>query len=117
MNIAMHCGSPDVLEWLIESEGEGPSGGDGATEYDVKEEQIYEKINEKNNPEEPRPFNLLGLEWLLQRKWKKSEEEVRRCIERVCPGHRSKQWITPLWEKGIEEKRERKPSLKKIRRE
>ncbi|PRP82941.1 hypothetical protein PROFUN_06718 [Planoprotostelium fungivorum] len=64
MNIAMHCGSPDLLEWLIEK-------------YDVKEEQMYEKIVERSSDqyENPRPFNLLGLEWLLQRKWKKSEEE------------------------------------------
>ncbi|PRP87617.1 hypothetical protein PROFUN_04644 [Planoprotostelium fungivorum] len=94
IDIAIENGSPDLLEWLVEK-------------YDVKDEHMYEII--VAGPARckiPRSFNVLGLEWLLQRKWKKSEE-VRRCVERECTGYRSKEWITPLWEKGIEEERRR----------
>lgn len=51
--------------------------------------------------------NIDVLEWLLQRRWKKSEAEVQKWFDREYEDI-TKEWLEHLWEYGMDEERGQK---------
>ncbi|PRP85322.1 hypothetical protein PROFUN_06924 [Planoprotostelium fungivorum] len=76
--------SPDLLLWLIET-------------YDKGDEEMYDMLV-KQAPWGP--FNLPSMEFLLQRKWNESEEEVKTWMDDKPEEYLDVEWMTYLWENG-----------------
>ncbi|PRP81000.1 hypothetical protein PROFUN_11152 [Planoprotostelium fungivorum] len=101
-------GSEDMIKWALD-ERKYLMGSDASTENSPEcstEDEIYHSLlAERKNRHIP------AVEYLLQRKWKKSAEEVQKWFDRE-PGDITVTWLEDLWKYGPEEE---SPKRKRIR--
>ncbi|PRP79585.1 hypothetical protein PROFUN_12846 [Planoprotostelium fungivorum] len=92
-------GSAETMEWLMKIFGTEETKMYRSLASNVRKEYIT-KI-EYRPEERVTHWNIEYLEWMLQRKWKKSEEEVQRWFQREEEDI-TEEWLAYLWEHGIE---------------
>ncbi|PRP80355.1 hypothetical protein PROFUN_11924 [Planoprotostelium fungivorum] len=90
----LHAATEDALEIV-----------QWANVYDKSDEQVYTVLI--NLSHDVTKYNIEVLEWLLQRRWKKSEAEVQQWFDKEYEDI-TKEWLEHLWEYGMDEERGRK---------
>ncbi|PRP85054.1 hypothetical protein PROFUN_07238 [Planoprotostelium fungivorum] len=93
-------GSKEMIEWAL-GEREYLKWSDVPTDNNLiswTEEKIYHSLLEPRTDHQ----YILAVEYLLQRKWKKSAQEVEKWFDRE-PGDITVTWLEDLWKYGPEE--------------